>query len=98
MENEEIIQEVENQLPEKNNTSEIENSPEVSESESNSDKAPSETIDINTEHTNTTNCLALTIQEDHKVVAVKNVFFRSIRMSWKVMISTVTLAILRLFS
>ena len=46
----------------------------------------------------TTNCLALTIQEEHKLVAVKNLFLGSIRMSWKVAISTITLAILRLLS
>ena len=73
-------------------TEEIENSPETS------DKVPSESIDIKTEDANTTNCLALTIQEDHKLVALKNVFLRSIRMSWKVAVSTITLALLKLFS
>ena len=70
----------------------IENSPETS------DEVPSESIDIKTEDANTTNCLALTIQEDHKLVALKNVFLRSIRMSWKVAVSTITLALLKLFS
>ena len=79
-----------------NEEEKIENSPEVSEIRS--DETPSETIDINPEDANTTNCLALTIQEGHKLDAVKNVFFRSIRMSWKVMVSTITLAIIRLFS
>ena len=73
-------------------TEKIENSPETS------DEAPSESIDIKTEDANTTNCLALTIQEDHKLVALKNVFLRSIRMSWKVAVSTITLALLKLFS
>ena len=73
-------------------TDEIENSPEIS------DEVPSESIDIKTENANTTNCLALTIQEDHKIVALKNVFLRSIRMSWKVAVSTITLALLKLFS
>ena len=58
----------------------------------------SESVDIKTEDANTTNCLALTIQEDHKLVAIKNVFFRSIRMSWKVVVSTITLALIKLFS
>ncbi len=71
---------------------EIENSPETS------DEAPSESVDIKTEDANTTNCLALTIQQDHKIVALKNVFLRSIRMSWKVAVSTITLALLKLFS
>lgn len=58
----------------------------------------SESVDIKTEDANTTNCLALTIQEDHKLVAFKNVFLRSIRMSWKVVVSTITLALIKLFS
>ena len=58
----------------------------------------SESIDIKIENPNTTNCLALTIQEDHKLVAFKNVFLRSIRMSWKVVVSTITLALIKLFS
>ena len=85
--NQEIIEEI---IEEK--TEEIENSPETS------NEAPSESIDIKTEDANTTNCLALTIQEDHKLVALKNVFLRSIRMSWKVAVSTITLALLKLFS
>ena len=44
-------------------------------------EAPNESIDIQTEDANTTNCLALTIQKEHKIVAIKNVFLRSIRMS-----------------
>lgn len=58
----------------------------------------SESIEIKTEDANTTNCLALTIQDDHKLVAFKNIFFRSIRMSWKVVVSTITLALIKLFS
>ncbi len=85
--NQEIIEEI---IEEK--TEEIENSPETS------NEAPSESIDIKTEDANTTNCLALTIQQDHKIVALKNVFLRSIRMSWKVAVSTITLALLKLFS
>ena len=75
------------------NTTEIkENSPEAIEN------TPSESVDIKNEDANTTNCLALTIQEDHKLTAIKNVFFRSIRMSWKVVVSTITLALIKLFS
>ena len=61
-------------------------------------ESPSESVDIEVKDANTTNCLALTIQEDHKLVAVKNVFIRSIRMSWKVVVSAITLAIIRLFT
>ena len=70
----------------------IENSPEVSED------TPSESVNIKNEDANTTNCLALTIQEDHKLVAFKNVFLRSIRMSWKVVVSAITLALIKMFS
>lgn len=92
---EENIPELEQDLTEEKNEIQnetIENSPETS------NEAPSESIDIKTEDANTTNCLALTIQEDHKLVALKNVFLRSIRMSWKVAVSTITLALLKLFS
>ena len=68
------------------------NSPEASS------ETPSESVQIKNEDANTTNCLALTIQEDHKLVALKNVFLRSIRMSWKVVVSAVTLALIKLFS
>lgn len=61
-------------------------------------ETPTESIEIKAEDANTTNCLALTIQEDHKLVAFKNVFLRSIRMSWKVVVSTITLALIKLFS
>lgn len=74
-------------------TEQIKNSPEATEVET-----PSESVDINLEDANTTNCLALTIQQDHKLTAVKNVFLRSIRMSWKVVVSTITLALIKLFS
>ena len=74
------------------NEEQKENSPEASI------ETPSESVEIKTEDANTTNCLALTIQEDHKIVALKNVFLRSIRMSWKVVVSTITLALLKLFS
>lgn len=74
------------------NEEQKENSPEAS------NEPPSESVEIKTEDANTTNCLALTIQEDHKLVAFKNVFLRSIRMSWKVVVSAITLALLKLFS
>ena len=58
----------------------------------------SESVNLNIENSNTTNCLALTIQKDHKLVAVKNVFLRTIRMSWKVIVTTITLTLIKLFS
>ena len=85
VENENKEQEIESIETEKN-------SPEASS------ETPSESVEIKNEDANTTNCLALTIQEDHKLVAFKNVFLRSIRMSWKVVVSTITLALIKLFS
>ena len=67
------------------------------ETSDNVENINNETPDSTT-NINTTNCLALTIQKEHKLVAVKNVFLRSIRMSWKVVVSAITLAIIRLFS
>ena len=52
---------------------------------------------INFEDSNTTNCLALTIKEEHKLVAVKNVFIHSLKVTWKVIVSTVALNILKIF-
>lgn len=76
-----------------------ENSPEnLENSPENLENSSSEPQTIKIEDANTTNCLALTIQKDHKLVAIKNVFFRSIRMSWKVIVSTIALGILKLFS
>ena len=59
---------------------------------------PKEVIELDTQTANTSNCLALTIQKDHKLVAIKNIAFRSIRMSWKIIVSSISLGIMRLFS
>jgi hypothetical protein len=50
---------------------------------------------INVEDANTTNCLALTIKKDYKLVAVKNVFLHTLKVTWKVIVSTVTLTIFK---
>lgn len=71
---------------------------EIIENENNLEQNSKEIIKLDEKTANTTNCLALTIQKDHKLVAIKNIAFRSIRMSWKVIISSITLGILRLFS
>ena len=68
------------------------NPPEVSS------KTTSEPITIDNTEANITNCLALTIQKEHKLVAIKNVFLKSIKISWKVIVSTVALTILKLLS
>ena len=87
----EILEDANKEQEIKSNETE-KNSPEASS------ETPSESVQIKNEDANTTNCLALTIQEDHKLVALKNVFLRSIRMSWKVVVSAVTLALIKLFS
>lgn len=46
---------------------------------------------------NTSNCLALTIKKDYKLTSVTNVVIRSLRMSFKVFVSYVTLNIIKLF-
>ena len=103
------MEELEKVLETEQNEIETKNSPEVitetpSELQENEDlekeiqEAPKESVEIKPEDANTTNCLALTIQQDHKLMAIKNVFLRSIRMSWKVVVSTITLALIKLFS
>lgn len=57
----------------------------------------SETETITTENASTTNCLALTIKEEHKLVAVKNVCLHSLKVTWKVVASTIALHILKIF-
>lgn len=59
------------------------------------EETPSEKIDL--EDANTTNCLALTIKKEHKLLAVKNVFVHSLKVTWKVIVSAVTLNILKFF-
>ena len=56
-----------------------------------------ETKKIELENANKTNCLALTIKEEHKLVAVKNVFLHSLKVTWKVVVSTIALHILKIF-
>ena len=52
---------------------------------------------IDTESASTTNCLALTIKEEHKLVAIKNVCLHSLKVTWKVIASTIALHILKIF-
>ena len=52
---------------------------------------------IETETASTTNCLALTIKEEHKLVAIKNVCIHSLKVTWKVIASTIALHILKIF-
>lgn len=52
---------------------------------------------IENQTASTTNCLALTIKEEHKLVAVKNVCLHSLKVTWKVIASTIALHILKIF-
>ena len=61
----------------------------------NQNDAVSERIDV--EDSNTSNCLALTIKKEYKLVAIKNVFIHSLKVTWKVIVSTVTVHLLKLF-
>ena len=92
METLEKIEDIEEKEDNVQNEAEIEKTLEELENTS------SESLNLNIENANTTNCLALTIQKDHKLVAVKNVFIRTIRMSWKVVVTTITLTLIKLFS
>lgn len=63
----------------------------------NSLSTDNESEKIDTETASTTNCLALTIKEEHKLVAVKNVCLHSLKVTWKVIASTIALHILKIF-
>lgn len=52
---------------------------------------------INLKDANTSNCLALTIKKEYKLVAIKNVFIHSLKVTWKVIVSAVTLHFLKIF-
>lgn len=44
-----------------------------------------------------TNCLALTVRKDYNLSIIKNGFFTTLRMSWKVAVSTFVLNFIKLF-
>ena len=52
---------------------------------------------INLKDANTSNCLALTIKKEYKLGSIKNVFIHSLKVTWKVIVSTVTLHFLKIF-
>ena len=49
------------------------------------------------EKTAETNCLALTVRKNYNLSIVKNSIFTTLRISWKVALSTLVLNILKLF-
>ncbi len=71
------------------------NTDSISSVENPQNSQSAEPIDIDS--SNTSNCLALTIRKEHKLVAVKNVFLHTIKVTWKVVVSTITLHVLNLF-
>jgi len=46
---------------------------------------------------NTTNCLALTVRDNYKIVVFKNFFKKGARISWKVALSMFTINFLNMF-
>lgn len=53
--------------------------------------------DLNNNIDTSPNCLALTVKENYQIVAVKNFFKKSFRISWKVALSMVTINFLNMF-
>lgn len=53
--------------------------------------------DLNNNIDTSTNCLALTVRENYQIVAVKNLLKKSFRISWKIVLSTVTINFLNMF-
>lgn len=46
---------------------------------------------------NATNCLALTIQKEHKLIVVKKVAYKTVTVSFKVLFSALSLILLNMF-
>ncbi len=53
--------------------------------------------DLNNNIDTATNCLALTVRENYQIVAVKNFFKKSFRVSWKIALSVITINFLNMF-
>lgn len=53
--------------------------------------------ELNNDIDTATNCLALTVRENYQIVAVKNFLKKSFRVSWKIVLSTVTINFLNMF-
>lgn len=85
-----------------NNSKEVLNNTEESEEivkENLNDSIINEKIEnnINNEIDTTTNCLALIVRENYQIVVVKNFIKKSFKVTWKVILSIVTLNFLNLF-
>ena len=91
----ESIEELNNEINYKENSSNLKDNDDNTTPTNQENVEQTETIDI--KDANTSNCLALTIREEHKLVAVKNVFLHSIKVTWKVVVSAITLHLLKIF-
>ncbi len=91
----ESIEELNNEINYKENSSNLKDNDDNTTTTNQENVEQTETIDI--KDANTSNCLALTIREEHKLVAVKNVFLHSIKVTWKVVVSAITLHLLKIF-
>lgn len=61
-----------------------------------SDISEQEPIEKN-ENGETVNCLALTVQKDYNLCIVKNVVLKTLKTTWKIAISVITLNFLKFF-
>lgn len=66
------------------------------EDNKNSDISKQEPIEKN-ENGETVNCLALTVQKDYNLCIVKNVILKTLKTTWKIAISVITLNFLKFF-
>ncbi|MGN1297493.1 MAG: hypothetical protein ACI4VH_03565 [Clostridia bacterium] len=66
------------------------------EDNKNSDISKQEPIERN-ENEETVNCLALTVQKDYNLCIVKNVILKTLKTTWKIAISVITLNFLKFF-
>ncbi len=55
------------------------------------------TLSKKEENEETVNCLALTVQKDYRLCVVKNVFLKTLKTTWKIAISVITLNFLKFF-
>lgn len=46
---------------------------------------------------NTSDCLALTIRKEHRLIVVKKAFAKTILVSWKAVLTAIALSIINLF-
>lgn len=91
----ESIEELNNEINDKENSSNLKNYDDNITTPEQENVEQTETVDI--KDANTSNCLALTIVEEHKLVAVKNVFFHSLRLTLKVLVSSIALQFMKFF-